>query len=186
MQSARPSTATGARCPGREPPEFCERRDLESGDHLTTPRFAHCRCRMAHASGRLGTKSARSHREVCQVEALPPLHGPDRHPEPGSVNALRASGSDRRVAAPDGQNLRPRVDAPRYPPKRTSGHPIGKNLSVRFVRDHEWVPVLTGRRCSNSRPRPGGPRRRCGSSRRQKEPRPTRFSRVYAGGRRSK
>src|SRR4030095_894941 len=30
---------------------------------------------------------------------------------------------------------------------RTSGQPIGKNLSVRFVRDHEWVPVLTNRTC---------------------------------------
>jgi hypothetical protein len=30
---------------------------------------------------------------------------------------------------------------------RTSGRPIGKNLSVRFVRDHEWVPVLTNRTC---------------------------------------
>jgi hypothetical protein len=30
---------------------------------------------------------------------------------------------------------------------RTSGQPIGKNLSVRFVRDPEWVPVLTNRTC---------------------------------------
>ena len=88
MQSARPSTATGARCPGRESPGFCDRRDLENGDHLTTPRFAHCRRRVVHASGRLGTKSARSHREIYQVEALPPLHSPEQHPEPGSVNAF--------------------------------------------------------------------------------------------------
>jgi len=47
---------------------------------------------------------------------------------------------------------------------RTSGHPIGKNLSVRFVRDPEWVPVLTNRTCdpdvradSSTRRPAGGP-----------------------------